>query len=287
MQRLSGPRAKVKRASSQIVALDNAMQEFFKKNRYGVILSEFNRKKGYQYVRIKDAPILPDEWGVIVGEIVHNLRSALDLLVWQLRSNESDSDTDTQFPICNRYKIVIPKKGISSFWVKRKEKGSRKKKWVVNSYVKNVDRKFLKRLQSFQPYKRVNRGKHNPLILLQHLNNTDKHRIIPVLNTMVAATNFQGLIGGGSRFKVGVTLTPNAVVGHVNPLPYDVSYLDFSGERPNVKTTRQVQVNLDITPGICFGNSCDPLTGLPVIKTLTNISNEVSGIIESFAGDFG
>ena len=42
-------------------------------------------------------------WGVIVGEIVHDLRSALDHLVWQLvEIGDGRPDHDHSFPLYNR-----------------------------------------------------------------------------------------------------------------------------------------------------------------------------------------
>jgi hypothetical protein len=44
---------------------------------------------------------LPDPmWGVRIGEIVHNCRSALDHIVWELAGHPSPSTARTQFPIC-------------------------------------------------------------------------------------------------------------------------------------------------------------------------------------------
>ena len=47
-----------------------------------------------------------DEWGAIIGDVVHNLRSALDHLVWQLTI--ADGHTPPPNP--------IPKRGLGSEW---------------------------------------------------------------------------------------------------------------------------------------------------------------------------
>lgn len=45
----------------------------------------------------------PLRLGVIVGDLVHNVRSALDHLVWQLvLANAQQPTRATQFPVCSK-----------------------------------------------------------------------------------------------------------------------------------------------------------------------------------------
>jgi len=49
-------------------------------------------------LRAKSEP--PERWGAIVGDIVHNLRSCLDVAVYQLvEFNSGNADSDTAFPM--------------------------------------------------------------------------------------------------------------------------------------------------------------------------------------------
>jgi len=280
MHPLDGPRAKVERAKSQLITLQATFQEFFKRHRYSITLAELDRNTGDQIIRVSDAPSVPVEWGVIIGEIVHDLRSALDLLAWQLALlNKACPYGETMFPIYSKGRTKDTSK--PHFW--GKGHGLR--------LLKSIDMRYRKRIEAFQPYKRRNGGRRSPLFLLQQLNNTDKHRLITVLATAIAGFRFTGLVGGGSQFKVGVPLYLNAKVGHVRPLPADgVLVLDDPPLNANGKlrtrTQREVLVKLDITPGIQFGEGCDTLKRLPVLKTLIDITGEVSRIIESFAGEF-
>lgn len=99
------------------------------------------------------------EWAVTIGEIVHNLRSALDHLVWQLvRDNDGQPSRDNMFPIVfleNRDNWEgISKKNLKGVSDEMKEK--------------------IKRLQPFAglgaPYDVTALSK------LNHLSNVDKHR---------------------------------------------------------------------------------------------------------------
>ena len=90
MPSLDGPRAKVKRAKSQLITLQASFERHFKLYPYSVIVAEFDEKAGHYHLRIQGgSPSFPDEWGVLIGEIAHNLRSALDLLAWQLATDRT------------------------------------------------------------------------------------------------------------------------------------------------------------------------------------------------------
>lgn len=278
MKPLDGPRAKVKRAKSQIVTLEASFERLFKLYPYSVVVAEFDRKAGHYHLRIQDGPSsFPDEWGVLIGEIAHNLRSALDLLVWQLAllSNPNPSDR-TEFLI---YLIG---------YTKRRFSGGNKIPCFHRdglNKIRSIDKRFYTRIEAFQPYKRGNKGCYNPLFLLHKLNNADKHRLITVLTTVVGGITFTGHVGGGSKFNVGMPIHTNANVGYVNPLPSEgIQVLDIRTMK--IKIIHEMQVNLDVTPGIRFGDGCDAVKRLPVVPTLNSILNEVSRIIESFASEF-
>lgn len=282
MHPLDGPRAKVNRAESQLVTLQKITQDFFEINRYTVVLAEFDRKTGGQNIRISNCPKLPDEWGVIIGEIAHNLRSALDALAWQLALlNTTNPDNRTGFPIYiigRTNRRLATGDPIPQFW--HNGHGLRR--------LQSINRRYWTRIEAFQPYKRGNGYRQSPLFLLHELNNTDKHRLISVLTPIMAGFTFSGIIGGGSKFNKRTPLYPNAKVGCVMPLHKGgVPTLGFTDDgKPKIVMREEVEVNFDITPGIRFGNSCDAVKGLPIIRTLHRISNEVSRIIESFAGEF-
>lgn len=264
MHPLDGPRAKIVRAKSQLVALQTTFQRFLKQYRYNVVIAEFDRKTECYNLRVQSGPpAFPNEWGVLIGEIAHNLRSALDGLIWQLALLEkSEPYRLTAFPI----KLGGKK---DPFWVKG----------APLHLLKSIDRRFWESIEAFQPYKRGNGGRRNPLFLLKKLNDTDKHRLITVLSTTVAGMSLTG-VSGGSRLKIGVPLYMNAKVGQIRSLPAGgVRVFDIT--RGKARMQYEVQVNIDVTPEIRFGNRCNAVKGLPVIRTLTGIMNKVSSVIES------
>jgi hypothetical protein len=281
MQSLDGPRAKVKRAKTELTALYDDFQRFFRKNPNIIAVAEFDRRAGNYPIVVKRCPSeLPEQWSVMIGEIAHDLRSALDLLAWQLAPLNTTEPYDwTAFPIYligrtnrrDRKNNIIPQ-----FWNRRH--GLR--------LLKSIHRRYWARIEGFQPYKRGNRGRHSLLYLLRELNNTDKHRLIPILFASVSSTQITGLFGSGSRIKMGVPIRRNAKIGWINPLAFPVPTLDFGDGHPRIRMQEEMQVKFDVSSSIRFGKGCDAVRNLPIFRTLDSITKEVSRIIESFASDF-
>jgi len=48
----------------------------------------------------------------------------------------------------------------------------------------------------------------------------------------------------------------------------------------------EMEVDVTVTPGIRFGNTCEAVSRLPVIPTLQRMANQVSSVIESFSDKF-
>src|SRR5205085_7802942 len=86
------------------------------------------------------------EWPLLTGDAVHNFRSALDHLMWQLariylgRSPTEKQAKNIQFPEVRRVKDLTGNRFLT--------------------YVRPVDLGILKR---YQPYKRLQKGRLHPL----------------------------------------------------------------------------------------------------------------------------
>src|SRR5208283_1885052 len=101
MHELDGPRLKVARAKEEIDRLRTIEDELMGNTYYRLVGAELNPISGRRIFRLpNNIPKPSNEWGVLVGEIAHNLRSALDGLVYQLARLETDTPApNTQFPI--------------------------------------------------------------------------------------------------------------------------------------------------------------------------------------------
>jgi hypothetical protein len=98
-ERLVLIRAKVERAKKHLSDLEVARDRFIETKPY-VILPERNPQTGDHIFKITDITVPPAEIGLIAGDAIHNLRSALDHLAWQLvLANGQTPGNQTGFPI--------------------------------------------------------------------------------------------------------------------------------------------------------------------------------------------
>jgi hypothetical protein len=282
MHRLDGPRAKIERANRQIITLQQSVQGFFRDNLYEIRVAERKSKAGNYPLRVKSGPQeFPVDWSVLIGEITYNLRSALDGLTWQLALLWSNPPSfHTSFPICldRRLSKKIGDRIYPAFDACKKPRGC----------LQSIPSHLWTGFEPFQPYKRGNRGRHSPLVLLNELNNTDKHRLITVLIPSVTSVTFSGLVGH-CHFNRRMTLRTNAKIGWVTDVPPNqpgqggVYRLDLATMK---LVEPKMEVNVTVAPGIRFGHSCKAVERLPLILTLRRMADEVSRVIESFSDKF-
>lgn len=98
---------------------------------------------------------------LLMGDVIHNLRAAMDHAVWAVTPPriQANSPLDVAFPL---------QRSAESFkkWI------GKRKKWYGPTVTKV--------LESQQPY-HAGADKLHPLHVLQHLSNTDKHRLLNVV----------------------------------------------------------------------------------------------------------
>lgn len=102
MSRIDGIRLKIQRAKNHIDDLEEAIRAFIKSKPYTI------GTKPHPVAEIEHTTLfvstieqVPFALSLIVGDAVHNLRSSLDHLAWQLvEAGGGIPNTDTYFPIC-------------------------------------------------------------------------------------------------------------------------------------------------------------------------------------------
>jgi hypothetical protein len=164
-ERLALVRLKVERAEKHFSELEAAIQAFLATKPYRV------KKIDPQVVyEIGQADPVPDCIGAIVGDVVQNLRSALDHLSRQLMLvalRVEASDRESNFPI---------KENAGKYESKLQEL---KEKRLLRDDAFNA-------LRVVQAYKG---GKGNALWVLNRLNNIDKHRVILTTGASLRSVN--------------------------------------------------------------------------------------------------
>ncbi len=139
------------------------------------LIPEFNHDETECSLRVKKVADPPfAEWDAILGDVIHNLRSALDRLAYQLailNAPSEDPPPGTEFPIfLDQEKFRAKGKGSGAYKVRG-----------IAPHVRD-------RIESLQPYDAPER----PLWVLQQLSNGDKHRLGAVPVTEVGIPIMEG-----------------------------------------------------------------------------------------------
>ena len=174
---LFGVSLKINRAGDQLKALDASIKEFLDSKPYELETHiDPHAEHVLQLMRIKlDCPPM---WSAMIGETIHNLRCALDYLVFQLvileTGAEPSEDTKIQFP------IFLKENGFNS-------RG-------VPTMLQGVGVKAQTLIKSMQPFS-TGEATESPLWVLSLLSNWDKHRSIHVTSASTPKISASAQIG--------------------------------------------------------------------------------------------
>lgn len=207
-------------------------------------------------------------WGVIFGDAIHNLRSALDHLVWQLvLLNGKTPSGANQFPICDTG---------ANYWSagwKDGKKTPSTREWRLEG-VSDAHKALI---DEMQPYRtRVPPRTTRALSALRDLSNYDKHRLV---HLTAFAVDLQ------SQEALDNLLVPNADAGQrigarFEPFRFDqeteVFAVEYSCQGPNPDVGVQGQPTLGI-------GMSEPELRLRDIQAL---AIQIGEMIEVFAPDF-
>ena len=205
---------------------------------------------------------------VLLGDAIHNLRSALDHLLWQLVVLDSGKDgtTETQFPIessGSRY-WSIGKDGLDSLRDRRLRGLSKEHKAMIDTC-----QPYRIRGQAGVPTTAI-----DPLATLQDLSNHDKHRLLHILIFAVDVQQEHGfrlVANEDAGEQLEATLAPFSEDG-----PVQIMTVEFScpGPNPNVFS----EGDLMISPGVEVASLR--------LKDLPRLAEIVLELISRFAPDF-
>jgi hypothetical protein len=218
-------------ARKRFDALDSEMRAFVEKGDTYVLVRKYDSAEGCYVAYLKEVASTPPDWSMMLGEIIHAMRSALDALVYALavknlgRSPTDGEVTQIQFPIVDEL----------DDWPRE---SSRKLKHVhpdVRTFIETV-----------QPYHRPDKAYRSNLAVLRDLNNVDKHRHIVVTLASAAAS---GIKITHPNLAPGVYLP-----GYKGPLKKGtvITRWKFLGAPPSAEA--EVAVHGDMAVDIAFAN---------------------------------
>jgi hypothetical protein len=116
-------------------------------------------------------PMMGYQWGLIVGDIISNLRAALDHVAWSLAVRHS-RDTRTPIPDRQAEHIYFPLRLTRAAPAKSNFKG------LGGDSVRWFSDQARTDVELFQPYHRRNRPELKRLAVLSELVRVDKHRVV-------------------------------------------------------------------------------------------------------------
>ncbi len=243
-------RVKIERAKEHVRDLEARIQAFFKSNPYRVI-REDDPETGDSVFRVQTSVDVPIEWAAMVGDVIQNLRSSLDHLVWQLvLANGGTPDRHTGFPIgedANKYKAQLTGK------------------------VQGMSQTALDQIDALKPYA----GGNDPLWRLHDLNNVDKHRLL----LAVGSAHRNIVIDFGKAFPDMRISAPLAL----RPADRLFPLKDGAEVYRILAAARGSEIDEDpkFTFEIAFGES-QIADGEPLIPTLHQLVNLVDAILRQF-----
>lgn len=285
MTKLEGSLAKLRRARNQVKALNDTIMQTLEGYTYRVVIAEPDPKPGYRVMRIEtEHQGLPIEWSVLAGEIAHNLRSALNLLMYQLALlNPATKQVahDIEFPIFLVGTTKRQRRGrrghnmlIPHFKGRQLSDGLHKIRQLLPEHQTAIER--------LQPYHRGNGQRFSPLWLLHELNNADKHRLIQVV--VLASNRIQ---------PTTITLTRDPTNVASSPVLRDIELKQRVPLENGAKVGRiavdfhggSVEMDSRFTTQVFFNQGCDAVIGLDFMEVLVGAVNAVNEVLSLFLTD--
>lgn len=257
---LNGIKAKIQRADEHIKNLESEISSLLSSDLYRLV-SEPNDDGTQSILRVVGPEEVPIRLSVIVGEIVHQLRSSLDHLVSALVvQNGNKPNKRHQYPICDTRELF--------------------NQACENGFLEGISDSAKTIIESRQPYSNGNNIKTHFLYVLREMNNADKHRLLNFIIAVGAAKEL--VIDPGRETNQG---EPAEVIGISPPNPAqptakgaEVLRIFFGKPEPDMQIFGKPEMLVTLEDsGI--------LPKKPIIKVSTAIRDKVVSIIQSLEAE--
>lgn len=210
---------KLARAAAQVGALDESVTAWVNANPLVAKCELRDGRLGFRVTQQEfQQPAPLDQWGLLAGECVHNLRSSLDNLTFALARLQRDPPEKPgriAFPIYTE-RALFEKNGKANV-----------------DQVPAAAAALIERLQPFQRDGSAALGTpdRDALVLLQWLSNTDKHRVPSVV--LIAPTEISHAFSAAfySDADAAANVPPDTVVW-VGPLQPGAVLMDYRTKHP-------------------------------------------------------
>jgi hypothetical protein len=262
---LDGPRAKLDRANDHIASLDIEIRAFFDGDDY-TIGSHFDRETEQHVItaRIRKQPPLTG-WALIAGDALHNLRSSLDHLIYQLA-------------IAGTCKDPPPDEGWLEFPIFIDEHGDKGYDSKAPRKIQGVPAPAETVIEGVQPFS----DPAAPLWVLQTLDIIDKHRRLNLGVTAVREItayddNSVGIASAGIGFGY---LNPSSGERLIPPLEdgVELGRCRFG----DAETNRAADVKIDAPFDVLFDERAPEVVRHKIVtETLVALSKRTDEVIRT------
>ncbi len=251
---LIGCRAKIDWAQRHFNTLERYIADFFARHKYTISVEPGG--EGHRYLaRLIDAPTIPAiEWALLIGDCVHNLRSALDYIAWEL-AGADPADGKTMFP------IYLTRDGYRANFKKR---------------IRRLPREAQTLIEQLQPYNTPDPPRSTAWTL-QALDVADKHKLLTVVAAIPESGNIIWVLPGAAavpKFTVSalsdIPLEPNAVLAEIVVPP----------------ATPKMDMKAEVTPAVAFGESLGWGRRTSVLIVLRQLIDDAERVRREFKGRF-
>jgi len=186
---------RVERARRHFMELDQAIRDFMDDNPYPTTREVDPERGGFQF-RVWIKKELPPNLGLIFGDFVHNLRAALDNLIYESALQKHPNPGSTKWPFCQS------REAFDEFGM-----------------LKYLEDEAIQALESYQPYHgSMENWQPRYLAVLNNFWNRDKHR---TTNPIALTSQFTSVAGYGDRipqfFGIFGPIHDGKVVGWMPP----------------------------------------------------------------------
>lgn len=253
---LHGCQLKLDRAYEHTDTLNHAVEGFLRRHPHEVVVELKTETREYiGWMKVRETP--PRRWSIIAGDAIHNMRSALDHLVYQLALANGKSTSGLSYPVLTEDPCS--------------PEASKRSRDIWGTLTERIHPDDLAIIERTQPYNRPDSSDRDPLLMLSRLSNWDKHRQLHLAASVMTRSEF------GFEAVRDVELG-DADFGHYGPFKHGtivaVCPCRFTGTNP------QVDVNGQLSYGVAFAEGGpDGVEGREIIQVLTRLTNFVHDIL--------
>lgn len=269
---LDGPWAKVSRGNEHLKDFYTAINAL---GRHGNILkSEIHTNEEPKPVSCRDrrlwirfglhakeVPTARSETGILVGEILHQYRGALDHLAWLLVGRGNTKRLDS----AQRKRVAFPMaENRGSFW-----RG-------VSNKLPGVSQDYRTLIERYQPYRRSDYGR--AMKYLRNLSDIDKHRIILPVAILPSKVKLRIEFEGGDPVGPEVWMKSGKQLKEGTEIVRII--LAATRENPKVNMKGTIGLTYGLPPAVARPHP--PFTALGLGFILESIKNTCTEILSQF-----